>query len=95
VLLRLGDNDAKDTVLHASADSILVDANREGEGAVEFANAALADPVLDFRLFFLGLLLSFGDLGRCILLGISGILILNRGFVAVSLDGASSLGCFD
>jgi len=43
---RLGHDDGQDAVLQAGADVVLVDARREGEGAVELADGALADPVL-------------------------------------------------
>lgn len=42
---RLGHGDGQDAVLQAGADVLLVDACREGEGTVELADGALADPV--------------------------------------------------
>jgi hypothetical protein len=90
VLLSLGNNDSENAVLHGSLDIILVNANRESEVARELPNAALREPVLDFRLLWLShgniLVLSFGDLGRC-----SSILVLDSGLVGVVFDSAS---CF-
>lgn len=50
VLLSLGDHNREDAVLHGSGDGILVDADREGEGAGELADGALRDPVLGLGL---------------------------------------------
>jgi len=36
--LRLGHNDAEDTVLQTGLDVVVIDATREAEGAVEFAD---------------------------------------------------------
>lgn len=52
---RLRDEDAKNSVLQARLDCILVNPMREGEGAVEFADGALRDPVLRLGRLGLGL----------------------------------------
>lgn len=97
-LLRLGDHDAEDTVLQASADGLLIDPNGETERSRELAYAPLRDPVFGFGLLWLLLLLGVGDLGLLVL----GTLIFDGGFVAVVVvwlaalgDGAGSFGGFD
>lgn len=61
LLLSLWNDNAKNTILHASLDLILVDADREAERSGEFTNAALGDPVLVFRFLRILLLGGFGE----------------------------------
>lgn len=53
MLFGLGNNDAEDTVPHRGRDGVLINAAREGELAVEFANRALVDVILGVRLLYL------------------------------------------
>lgn len=98
MLLGFGHHDAKDTVLHACLDGILVHTSREAEGASEFSYAAFRNPVLGLFLWLLGFLLLGCD--GCGGVLVCGIFVLDRGFVTVGLlttfcDGAGCLGAFD
>jgi len=98
VLLGFWHNDAKDTVLHACLDGVLVNSSREAKGASKFSYAAFRNP--EFGLFLWLLRLLF--LGRVGSGGVfvGGILVLDCGFVTVGLlttfgDGARCLSSFD
>jgi len=102
LLLSLGDNDAKNAVLHGSLDTILVDANREAEGSREFADGALRDPVLGLGLlrflsrfsFGNSLLLVFGSVFTGIFNGGLVSLVLVFAFTALGY-GTAGLGTFN
>ena len=49
-----GNGDGEDTILQTSLDSILVHASREVKRAMEFADRALANPVLELVVMLLG-----------------------------------------
>jgi len=61
-LLSLRNQDAQNTILHRGLNLILIDANREAEGAGELADAAFRDPVLAGRSLLLLLLLGLRNL---------------------------------
>jgi hypothetical protein len=77
--LGLGNKDAQDAVLEVGLDIVLVDAGGEGEGAVEFSNRALANPVLRRVLIVLGDVLVLRLLGDLVV-GVVG-LVLDGGLV--------------
>lgn len=104
---RFRDHDAQDAILQARLDRVLVHASGERERAVEFADHALADPVLVLRR-----LLGFGfgsplrHFGGCRLGGgrsVGALFVFNRGFVvgwrwrrsASVGDAAGRRGVFD
>jgi len=62
MLLGLGHLDAEDAVLHAGADSVLVNARREAEASGELPDTALRKPVLGVILWLLWRALHFVDL---------------------------------
>lgn len=100
-LLRLRNDNAENTVFHAGANIVLIDADWEAKRAREFPHTSLRDPVLGFgrlRLGFSGFIVRGID--RCT--GCFGILVFDCGFlmdVAVCLaafcDCVGSLGTFD
>jgi len=100
VLLGLGDGDAKDTILEASAHSVLVDSGREIEGARELAERSLGEPILgvvDWLLLglllksFLLWVLKLGDL-RSRLVSDRFILFLDGSLMAAGLALLAVLG---
>lgn len=93
MLLRLGNANAKHTVGQVCADSVLINPVREVEGAREFANVALIEPVLglvDWLLLFLLLLLWLLD--NLKLFGVSLSLVFYRGLVRMCRFGVRN--CF-
>jgi len=101
VLLSLRNDNAKNAVLHRSLDSILINANREAEAALEFADGAFRNPVSGLRLLGLvvgGLGLGVSDLGAG---GTLFTCVFDGGFVGFVVmltafsDGASGSGSLD
>lgn len=80
---RFRNHDAQDSVLQAGFDGILVDAGGEAEGAMEFPNGTLGDPVLGFVLA-LSFFRRLGDLARLLRgAALFSSLFFDSGFVAL------------
>lgn len=85
MLLSLRDNDAKNAILHASLDRILVNTAREAEGSRKLSNAALRNPVFSlWLLLLLGLLIRGSHRGLGLVF-IGFLLVLDGSFVAALL----------
>lgn len=85
MLLHLGNRDAQYTIGEVGRHTLLVDSRWEAEGAGEFSNRPLRDPVLllGLRSLLLGVVV-LGDLGRSAVgLSLLGLLIRDGGLVGV------------
>lgn len=99
--LGFGDHNAEDSILHRSVDLVLVDANRETEGATELADAALRNPVFGSRL--LGSVLGGGDFSASLIFTFGGAIFVFdgrlMGLFSIGLaafgDSTCSCGTFD
>ena len=89
--VRLRHQNAKNTILHASLNTLLINSNREAERARELSNTAFRNPVLGVITLLLLFLLG----GDCCFLVLSSLIFHSRLMLLLLLNSTSYLATLD